>query len=193
MKLGQGYYQNGMFLYHNLGMGITRNISICAGVMILPAIWGDEIPYWISPKVAFPIKKGFLNLGASFLHMQTSGPGSSLDLLMGNITLGSQNNNVTIGIGPSFYKGLNNEMKMYREPAYSVGFLVSTGKKGKIISECLILDGDLAWLYGGARTQVGSIFLDYGLFTIPSVIEHDNGYIPSILPWLGFSIPIGAR
>jgi len=99
-KKGEGYYQNVWVLFNQVAYGITDNISIGGGVLLLFFFGGTSTPVWITPKVSIPIARDKVNLGVGALVGTVIGEDESgFGILYGITTFGSKDRNISIGLG----------------------------------------------------------------------------------------------
>jgi hypothetical protein len=181
---GEGYYQNTWVLFNQVSYGITRNISLGAGLIPLFLFAGTATPIWITPKFSIPAVKDKLNFGGGVLLAGLLGENSQLfGIVYGVTTLGNRNNNITAGAGFTFYEG-----SMSKKPVINISGMVRTGKKGYILTENYYFSGggnNYFVLSLGGRTIWPKLSLDYGL-VMP--LSSDIELIAA--PWLGFTIPL---
>lgn len=102
LKKGQSYYENIMIFANSYSYGLTDNFMISVGAEIASLLFASQTPVvYVSPKLSVPFEnqKGALGINATIL---TTGGDGSLGFLSGSLTLGSRNNNVTVGVGGGF-------------------------------------------------------------------------------------------
>lgn len=109
LKKGEGYYQNLYLFAHSFNYGITDNISIGGGTEIATLIFAQEPPslFFLTPKVGFDITPKF-KAGAGVLYIHLSDffmgeSGAHYGIAYGLGTLGTKNNNFTLGLGWGFH------------------------------------------------------------------------------------------
>lgn len=188
LRQGEGYYQNTWIFLNQVSYGVTNNITIGAGIVPLFIFAGESSPVWVTPKVAFPIVKDKVNVGAgAFLGTVLGEEDSGFGLLYGSTTFGPRDRNISVGLGYGFAGG-----EWSDAPAISVSGMVRTGKKFAFMMENYFVDtGDenVAVSLIGGRFIGKRIAIDAAL--VLPVSELDDGFIA--VPWLGINVPFGNR
>lgn len=180
LKPGEGYYQNIWILWNQFAFGISENFSIGGGIIPLFLFDGAPTPVFITPKFSIPVKNDKLNFGAGALLGTIIGEEeSSFGIVYGLSTLGTRDNNVTIGLGYGFAGG-----SWASSPMINLNGMFRTGSRGYFITENYYIDGTVV-LTAGGRWIIKRAALDFGL-----VIPTGAGGIIAI-PWLGFTVPLG--
>lgn len=186
LRKGEGYYSNTWIFFNQLSFGFTDNFTVGAGVIPLFLFAGAPTPIWITPKFSFPIKKDQVNVGVGGLFATVLGgdEGGSFGIAYGQLTLGSRDRNVNIGLG---YGYAGNDWA--NTPTLSFSGVYRAGKRFALISENYLFDtgnSNTILLSGGGRYLGDRLAID-GAFIIPTRTE---GSLFAI-PWLGISVPIG--
>jgi hypothetical protein len=188
LRRGEGYYQNTWIFLNQVSYGVTNNITIGAGIVPLFIFAGASTPVWITPKVAFPIVKDKVNVGAgAFLGTVLGEEDTGFGLLYGSTTFGPRDRNISLGIGYGFVDG-----EWADTPAISVSGMVRTGKKFAFMMENYFVDtGDET----GAISLLGGRFIGKRIavdaaLALP-ISEFDEEFIA--VPWLGINVPFGNR
>ena len=95
---GEGYFQNSLFIYNSIQLGITNHISVVSGITIVPKVGiggtGSELLFFAAPKAEFKIGD-LLHTGAGVLYVTYAGSGTGY--AYGLATLGSEEHNITAG------------------------------------------------------------------------------------------------
>jgi len=188
LRKGEAYYQNVWVLYNQVSVGITKNISIGAGMVPLFLFAGAPTPVWIIPKVSIPVVRDKFNLGAGALLGYVVGEqDAGFGILYGVGTLGSRDKNITLGVGWGFAGG-----ESLDAPLINVGILLRASPKSYFMSEnyYINIDGNnILILSAGGRSVIRRLGLDYGLF-MPFWTDQESFVA---IPWLGLTVPIGKK
>lgn len=162
LKAGEGYYQNVWVLVNSFAIGITKNVSIGAGVLPLFFFGGGPTPIWLTAKLSFPIEKHHVAFGAGVLAGTVIGEEDmEFAIAYGIATLGNKDNNVSFGLGYGYAGGA-----WAKSPLINVNFMLRTGAKGYFISENYFIkagDDSILILSVGGRRIIKEAGLDYGL------------------------------
>lgn len=183
LKKGEGYYQNIWVLWNQFSYGVTDNISIGAGVIPLFLFTGPT-PVFATAKFSIPVVENKFNVGGGAIFGTVIGEeDAGLGIFYGIATLGSRDNNVTLGMGYGYAGG-----SWATAPMVNLNGMFRISKRGYIITENYFIsgEGENALIVSiGGRSIIKRAALDYGL-VIPLGV--DAGFA---LPWLGFTIPFG--
>lgn len=182
---GEIYYQNIWILFNQFSFGLTDFFSISAGIIPLFLFAGTPTPAWVVPKFSIPVIDNKLNLGAGALAGTIIGEtDAGFGILFSNVTYGSRNKNVTLGLGYGFADG-----QWAQAPVINFSFFSRVGKNGYILSENYLINVDnetLGLISFGGRSIIRRAGIDYGL-AIP--LSTDIDFIA--IPILGITFPIG--
>jgi hypothetical protein len=134
LRRGQQYYENIGIFFNSYAIGVTNNFTLAMGGEIATLLFDQQFPIlYISPRFGIPLgkKAGAISLGGTFF----TSPEDDFDgfgIFQGAFTIGSRNNNVTIGsgIGFSFEGGLDDEVI----PFY-FAFMLRISKKLSFVSD----------------------------------------------------------
>jgi len=179
LKRGEGYYQNIDMYINMFNVGIANNLSVGAGFDIITMFTklGGE---W-RPMLNFNIKSGFkvtkdLHLAAGGLYV-TWPEQFSAGILYGLGTIGSYNNNFSIGTGWGFVNG-----KFEENPFIMFGGMVRMTQRLWFVSENWLAPVDQNKYY---------FLLSYGLRIASPRVAVDVGFINSedIFEFLVIGIP----
>lgn len=115
LKKGQSYYENIGVFFNSYSVGLTDNFSISGGLELISPLFLQRFPsLYFSPKFSIPFgeKAGGLSIGSTLLAAFGDGEIFTVGVLQASVTVGSRNNNFTIGsgIGYSFDAGLADEV-----------------------------------------------------------------------------------
>jgi hypothetical protein len=185
LKRGEGYYQNIWVVMNSFAVGLTDYLSLGGG--LVPAfLFGEATPAWITAKVSVPVVRDKLNLGAGILAGSAIGASDTgFGIFYGLATVGSKDNNMTVGMGYGFASDSGTS-----SPMFNLNGMLRVGPRGYLLTEnYLFVNGSTSNLilsFGG-RTIIKGAGLDYGLI-IPAGSEVDSFMA---IPWLGITIPFG--
>jgi len=188
LKAGEGYYQNVWVLVNSFAIGITKNISLGAGVLPLFLFGGGPTPIWFTAKLSFPIEKHKVAFGGGALAGTVLGEEDmEFAIAYGIASIGNKDNNISFGLGYGYAGG-----NWAKSPIINVNFMLRASPKGYFISENYFIktgDHSLVILSAGGRLIIKEAGLDYGLL-IPISAEIDS-FVG--IPWLGITIPFGNK
>ena len=184
LKSGEAYYQNVWILFNQFSYGFSDNFSVGVGTMPIGLLGAGVFPVWITPKVSVPIVKDKFNLGAGVLAATVLGEGESFGIAYGVGTFGSRDRNINLGVG---YGYAGNDWA--NTPTITLSGLYRYGKRGYIVTENYLINGEFGVLSVGGRSVFSKIALDYG-----GIVPVEEGFgALIIIPWLGISVPLGKR
>ena len=144
LKKGEGYYQNAYLLLNSVNYGITDNFSMGAGFIFNPTFKDWQILFF-TPKFSFQaapkirVGGGAIVVAAftkgTFFNSKGSTTSKGYEpitggILYGNTTLGSKNNNATLGLGWGF-----GNKEISSTPVVNLNFMKSIARKISFISE----------------------------------------------------------
>ncbi len=181
---GESYYQNVWVLFNQFVYGVTDNFSFGGGTVPLFIFDGAPTPIWLTPKLSIPITPDKFNIGVGALLGTVLGESETgFGILYGIATLGNRDKNVSFGAGYGYAGG-----SFAQNPALTISFMVRTGQRGYLISENYIFPGSDGFgaISIGGRRIIKNAGLDFGAI-IP--VGDIGAFI--VLPWLGFTIPMG--
>ena len=188
LKQGEGYYQNVWVLFNQAVYGITNHFSAGIGTVPLFLFASPYTPAWITAKFSLPVVENKFNLGAGALMGTVIGESNTgFGILYGIATFGSKDQNLNIGLGWGYADG-----KIAGNPTVNISGMIRTGPKGYILTENYFIgtpDNFLVLTMIGGRRIIKHTGLDFGAL-IP--IGGDVGSFVAI-PWLGLTIPFGAK
>jgi len=134
LRKGQSYYENIYVFYNSFTYGVTDNISVTAGLEILSPLFFAQTPLvFTSAKFSVPFSKdkAAIALNATYIRVPGTDP-EHLTFLSGSFTLGTRNNNVTLGagLGLRVSSGFNDEII-----PFSISTMQRVTDKISIVSE----------------------------------------------------------
>jgi len=114
LRKGQSYYENIYIFYNSYTYGVTDNFSITAGAEVATLLFNSSTPLiFVSAKFSVPFKndKAAFALNGTYIRIPFNNS-EGFAILTGSLTLGSRNNNVTLGVGLGFNTstGINDEV-----------------------------------------------------------------------------------
>ena len=114
LRKGQSYYENVFIFYNSYTYGVTDNFSITAGAEVASVLFSSSVPLiFVSAKFSVPFKndKAAFALNGTYIRIPF-GTDEGFAILTGSLTLGSRNNNFTLGVGLGFNTetGINDEV-----------------------------------------------------------------------------------
>jgi hypothetical protein len=186
LKRGEVYYQNVWVFYNQFSAGVTDYFSLGGGMMPLFLLGGTPTPVWIVPKFSIPVVEDKFNVGiGSLIGIILGADSQAFGILYGTGTLGSQDKNVSLGIGYGFA-----EEQWTRAPLFNISAMIRTGPRGYFLTENYLLptgDSNTLLLSAGGRAIFKKAGLDFGLF-LP--LNDEIGTFIAF-PWLGVTIFMG--
>ena len=185
LQKGEGYYQNTWIMFNQVSYGITRHLTLGAGVVPLFLFAGSPTPFWITPKVSIPLVKEKLNLSGGMILGYMLGEEFGFGIGYGALTMGSRESNLTLGAGWAYA-----DSDWADAPTLTLSGMTRVGKKTYLLTENYYIgtgDSSFGVLSAGGRSVQKRLAIDYGL-VFP--IGADIGSFVAI-PWLGIALPFG--
>lgn len=186
LEKGTSYYQNIWVLYNQVSLGLIDNFSVGAGMVPLFLYGGASTPIWVVPKFSFPVIENKLNIGAgAFLGTLVGEDTGIFGLLYGVTTLGSRDNNLSLGLAYGFSKD-----RWLNFPIINFSCMLRAGPKGYFITENYVISAEgesVALISLGGRSIIRNVGLDYSLW-MPFSSEMDSFVA---MPFLVITVPIG--
>lgn len=183
LKKGEGYYQNVWIFFNQVSYGFSDYFTMGLGTVPLFLFGGLPTPVWLTPKVNLPLESEKVNLGLGGIVGTVIGESTSFGLAYGTLTLGSRDQNLSIGMGYGMADG-----EWTSSPLINMGGMYRLGEKGYLLMEGYYLgidDLNIGFLSLGGRTVWENISLDYGgVIPIGEIGEF------FIIPWLGLTVPL---
>ena len=141
LKKGQSYYENIGVFWNSYTTGVTDNFSVTMGGEIASLLFGSNFPVlFISPKFSMPFQNetgAFAVTTSVFTTPEEDF--NTYGFITGSLTMGSRNNNFTIGsgIGFSSTSGFENEFV-----PFNLSTMLRIGPKLSFLSENWIVFDD---------------------------------------------------
>ncbi len=183
LRRGSGYYWNSWILLHGFAVGVTDRLTLGGGFSLVPGIGIENNFFFVThkltltggtgPQVAVGALAGF------FPGIGSNGDGGSLGILYGVSSLGTRENNLSLGLGWGYV-----ESNIADRPVIMVGGQARVSRRLALISENWFVPGDG---YNGV--------LSYGFRFLGDKLSVDLAFINSLenaifpgIPWLGFAV-----
>ena len=178
LKGGTGYFADYYLLFPMLAYGITDNITIAAGMSLIPGLNIAEQLFYFTPKVAFNMQDGSIGVGTLLAAL----PGENepiVGIMYGVGTLGSADDNLTAGLGFGFV-----DWEFSSKPFVILGGQCRVSRRISLVSENWIFPGlEDPFLSGGVRFFGEKISVDLAL-VFP--VGMDSEFL--LIPYVDFVI-----
>jgi hypothetical protein len=184
MKKGELYYQNTYLFINSIYYGITDKIYVGAGIDLLStALYSSDGKFnpsvFIISKYGGKINNNFqLGVVALITKSQSivSSHSNTMGTLYGMSTIGSKDNNMTVGLGWSYFGG------DYSAPYMTLGSMVRLSKGCSFITDNTLALGYALQLTYGLRFYGKKTAFDIGLINSPEIYR----ILPIGLPYIDF-------
>ena len=188
LRKGEIYYQNVWLFINQFSLGITDYFSLGVGLVPIFIAGADGFPVWITPKVSFPVVKEKLHLSVGSLNGTVLGWDEHFGVFYSNLTVGSRQNNFSVGLGKAYQAYESLESNDWVEGVtINISGTVKVGKRASLMTENYITPSDVSYISVGGRHMVTRLSIDYGLVALFD--EYSGG----ALPWLGITIPLSKK
>jgi len=189
LRKGEGYYHNGLVFWNQVAFGLSDRFSISVGS--IPLLAFDEVlPIWVQPKFSFPIVENKVTFGLSGILGRSFSTYEIDDFalggVLGQVTIGTRNTNVTVGLGTAWGDG-----KWSKGAVASMGGVLRTGTRFAVLTENYFFRSygyPAAINMSGFRIIGRRVSFDFGLLSYIEELE-----IEGALPWLALYATIGRR
>lgn len=171
LKRGSGYYHNTFIFLNSFNYGLTDNISLGGGIELISTLItlanGEFSPILIfTPKAAVEVRKN-IRLGggviyAAMLNFKTGGS-EGVGIAYGVGTLGTEDHNLTLGLGSGFTSG-----EFQTNPFITFSGTTRIAKNISLVTENWMIPisgGYYTINSGGIRFYSGKISADMALIT----------------------------
>lgn len=185
LKAGEGYYQNTWIMFNQISYGATDFLTLGAGVVPLFLFAGASTPFWITPKLAFPIVKDKINLSAGMILGYLLGEDFGFGIGYGAVTVGNRDRNLTLGAGWAYA-----DARWAESPTLTLSGITRVGRKTYLLTENYYIgtgDSSFGVVSFGGRSVQKKLAIDYGL--VLPVGANFGTFIA--IPWLGIAVPFG--
>lgn len=183
LRRGDGYFSDHYVLLPGVGVGVTDNFSLYAGLSLVPGVGIDEQMFYIAPRLGLQINEGLAaSVGTIFVTVSDFRGG----LAFGAVTLGGINASVTGAYAIGYTKEEGEDFEFADDHIIMLGGAVRLSNSAALVTEnWLFLGGAgadeqpfaLALRFFGDRIAV-----DVGFVVIAAVIE--EGFP---IPWLSMA------
>ena len=148
LKKGEGYYHNAYIISNTANYGLTDNFTIGGGI-ILPYI------FYITPKIGYKVAEN-VHLGAGVLLATTSMDPISAGIMYGLATYGSNDHNLTLGVGYGFIS-----KEVMNKPIITINAMTRMGRRFALVTENWFVP-----IRDNYDINTNPIFASVGLYTI---------------------------
>lgn len=189
LKKGEGYYTNTWVLFNQVSYGFSERFTFGAGTIPLFIFGLNVYPFWVTPKVSFPLGGDKWNGAVGVFYVNAvaeSNELSGLGVTYGALTYGSTDRNATFSLGYGFIDG-----HWADSPTASFSAMHRVSRNGYFITENYLIPGNDAptlLLSAGGRWVGKRIAIDYALMR-PYGSNFGNGLWA--IPWLNITAPFG--
>jgi hypothetical protein len=140
LKAGEGYYQNTYLFLNSFNVGVTDNLSIGGGFEVISMFSGTGPIFILTPKIGFNVAPKF-NVGGGVLYLSVpgffSGSRTGLGIGYGVATYGSENSNITGGMGWGFVEG-----RLSSTPVITISGMHRVSRKVALVTENWLIPVD---------------------------------------------------
>ena len=180
LKKGEGYFADYYIFFPSFAVGITDNITIGAGMSLIPGVSIDEQVYFFTPKVGLKAtEKMHIAAGALILKFPNidDDDGPIVGILYGVTTFGSTDASLTAGLGFGFM-----DDEFADKPMVVIGGEKRISRRLSFVSENWILPGvdDVVISYG-VRFFGEKLSVDLALVNV----LNENAIFPGV-PYIDF-------
>jgi hypothetical protein len=192
LKAGEGYYQNTYLLLNSFNFGATDFLSFGCGFELITTFAQGNPAFYFTPKVSFKAATNFY-LGGGLLYASIPNGDDDRDkvgIAYGIGTYGTDNSNVTVGVGYGFTNG-----DFSQSPFITFSGMIRTSKKLALVSENWLIPSSEETYdsYGNiiSTTTTYPAYISYGLRFFGEKLSVDLAFINSgeIVNSIGIGIP----
>lgn len=183
LRKGEGYFTDYYVFFPGVAYGVTNNLSIMAGISVMPGVGLGEQMLFIAPRYGKEFSESFA-LSGGFLYMSFAGEFST-GLAFATGTYGSQEKCITAGIGMGFTNE-DGDFQFAKHPILVWGGNIRLSNSISLVSENWIITGEnfdmgfqpfsIALRFFGEHIAV-----DAGAIIMLEILE--EGFP---IPWLSF-------
>ena len=187
---GDGYFSDFWVFFPGVAYGLTENVSMLAGMTILPGLGLDEQLYYVAPRIGTRASDN-VAVSAGALYMTLLTEGISGGIVFGVATFGQEDKSFTAGLGLPYLKEEGRDFAFAENPILMLGGNVRLGNSIALVTENWLILGDgfdlgeqpftLALRFIGERIAV-----DAGVLVVGSIL--DEGFP---VPLLSFTYNFG--
>lgn len=166
-------------------VGAGRAVTLAGGITVNP---GNSRIAYAAPKITL-LETSTTSLAVGAVGMAVLGDldGYTAGLLYGVGTFGRADASLTIGLAFGYAEG-----DVGKKPVLMLGGEYQVSNRVKLLTENYLFTGageDGLLVSGGFRVFAERLAADFGLITMPSLIDESGGF-PAI-PWVGFAYNFG--
>lgn len=178
LPAGEGYFADYFLFFPMVGFGVTDYLTLAAGVSILPG--AEEQIIYFAPKVRVAHGPKFSASVGGILFTATGGGGQA-GAAYGAVTLGDENNAVTLLAGLTEENG-----RFSSTPGFLIGGETRLGGGTKLMAEVWAFPaGEFVPAIAGLRFFGRQVAVDFG-FMYPIGAGIDAGW--PLIPWVDFAV-----
>jgi hypothetical protein len=172
LKKGEGYYQNTYILLNSFNVGVTDHITVGGGFELISTFFsGSEGPiFLLTPKIGFEVSPKF-HVGGGLLYVSVPAVSASrtgLGVGYGIATYGTENSNITGGLGWGFVEG-----EFASQPVLTISGMHRISRKVALVSENWLIPTDTYYgIYSyGIRFFGEKIAVDIAFLNNPDIAQ----------------------
>lgn len=178
LPAGTGYFADHWVFLPSVNYGFTPNVTLGAGLSIVPGVGLDEQLLFVTPKVGMSVgDRTHLAAGAIIAHVPDAG---TAGILFGAVTMGGDESGLTLGLGHGFVDG-----DLADRPMLMVGADVRVSRRFTLVTE--------NWVFPGVDQPLGS----YGVRFLGEKLSVDFAFVTPLgddflvpgIPLIGFALP----
>ena len=177
LKAGEGYYQNTYLVLNSFNVGVTDFLSIGGGFELISTFATGEPIFYFTPKVSFNTGKGFhVGGGVLYASLPTDNH-DKLGITYGIGTYGTDDNNVTVGVGYGFTNG-----EFSKRPVFTISGMARGSKKVAFVTENWLIPKteEVFESYNHYRTKTTyPAYISYGIRFFGEKLSVDLAFINS--------------
>jgi hypothetical protein len=178
LPAGEGYFADYFLFFPMVGFGVTDYLTLAAGISIVPGV--DEQIVYFAPKVRVAHGPKFSASVGGILFTLTGGGGQA-GAAYGAVTLGDENNAVTLLAGLTEVDG-----RFSSTPGFLIGGETRLGRGTKLMAEVWAFPaGDFVPAIAGLRFFGSRVAVDFG-FMYPIGAGISEGW--PLIPWVDFAV-----
>ena len=166
MKKGEINYKNTYLFVNHLNYGFSDRFSLGIGTVPLFLFAGTNSPFWLTPKLSFPLVENRVNLSFSGFLAGITGYSEIVSLGSGVVTLGDRNKNISGGLTYGLYDGQVTEL-----PLFTLSGMLRSADNHFFMGEGFISTDFRVAIVGG-RWIWKNASIDYGLMVISDRFDY---------------------
>ena len=169
LKAGEGYFSDYYVFFPGVSYGITDQVSMTAGLSIIPGIAIDKQLITLAPKVGFRLSETrAVSTGILYVTVPNEGAAAGIAFAIGS--LGHWDRSVTAGVGIGYTKqGRRADFEFAKHPIIMLGGNIRLSNSLALVSE--------NWFITGEGVSLGEQPLGITLRFFGEQIAADVGFI----------------